>query len=129
MSLEAVIANLLNVASVKAITGDRISLAQRPADGGYPALVYNVEEIETMNHFSESGALRQGRVQVTALAVEPTAAVSLRQAVVNAMRHQRGTFAGHRVFDVLQDSSGGTERDNDAGIWMTTQDFVVTFYE
>lgn len=130
MSLESVTAALLNQASITAIAGNRISLHQRPSDGGYPAVVYMTVETDAVRMFSsDAGQLVRGRIQIAAIAVTPAESMSLMSTVVENLRHQRGTFGNHRVVDVLRDSSTGAERDNDAGVWMTTQDFVVTYYE
>lgn len=129
MSLEAITAALLNQAPITAIAGNRISLAQRPPDGGYPAIVYMTVETDPVRMFSAQRELIRGRIQVATIAVDAGGAMSLMQKVVENLRHKRGTFANHRVLDVLHDSTSGAERDNDAGVWMTTHDFVVTYYE
>lgn len=130
MSLEAITAALLNQAPITAIAGNRISLAQRPPDGGYPAIVYMTVETEAVRMFSSNaGELVRGRIQIATIAVTPAECMSLMDVVVQNLRYKRGEYAGHKVIDVLRDSSSGAERDNDAGVWMTTQDFVVTYYE
>lgn len=130
MSIEAITAKLLDQPSIKAIVGTRISLGQRPANGSYPALVYQTVDSEPILRMGppDQRELRKSRVQITVLAVDAPAAVNLRETVQSALRYMRGDMAGHLVLDVIEGPATGTDKDNDAGVWFTTADFHVTWY-
>jgi hypothetical protein len=130
VSIEAIAAALLAHADIRAVTGNRVSLAQRPADGAYPALVYQAEETRPMNRFGPEGQrlMFESKLTVTALATDAGGVISLRDLVVNKVRRVRGSIASHLVVDVVDETTTPADKDNDAGVWFAQQSFKVWWY-
>jgi hypothetical protein len=73
--------------------------------------------------------LLMSRVQVTALAENASGVDSVLSSVMSAMNLQSGTYASKSVVSVVRDLRTGIQKDNDAGIWYASQDFIIHFYE
>lgn len=131
MSAELITLEMLSVPAIKAIVGDRRAVSQLQQGTLMPALVY--ESISTMPvmtvNASYGAQLLISRVQVTALALDAAGVVSLLLAVMSAMNLKRGTYASKLVTSVVRDIRTGTARDNDAGVWFASQDFIINWYE
>lgn len=131
MSVELITSALLNVSGVTALVGTRRAVSQLPQGSAMPALVY--ESISTMPvitvNASYGAQLLMSRVQVTALALNAAGVDSLLSAVMSAMNLMSGSYAGKNVVSVVRDMRTGTARDNDAGVWFASQDFMLHWYE
>lgn len=131
MSAELITAALLNVSGVTSLVGTRRAVSQLPQGTAMPALVY--ESISTMPvmavNASFGAQLLTSRVQVTALAVNAAGVDSVLSAVMAAMNLKSGTYATKSVVSVVRDLRTGISKDNDAGIWYASQDFIIYFYE
>ena len=131
MSAELITAALLNVSGVTSLVGTRRAVSQLPQGTAMPALVY--ESISTMPvmtvNASFGAQLLMSRVQVTALAENASGVDSVLSSVMSAMNLQSGTYASKSVVSVVRDLRTGIQKDNDAGIWYASQDFIIHFYE
>ena len=131
MSAELITAALLNVSGVTSLVGTRRAVSQLPQGTAMPALVY--ESISTMPvmavNASFGAQLLMSRMQVTALADNAAAVDSVLSAVMVAMNLKSGTYATKSVVSVVRDLRTGISKDNDAGIWYASQDFIIHFYE
>ncbi|MDO8694841.1 MAG: DUF3168 domain-containing protein [Sheuella sp.] len=131
MSAELITSALLNVSDVTSIVGTRRSVSQLPQGTSMPALVY--ESISTMPvmtvNASNGAQLLMSRVQVTALALNAAGVDSVLSAVMSAMNLKSGTYAGKCVVSAVRDIRTGLAKDNDAGVWFGTQDFMIHWYE
>jgi branched-subunit amino acid transport protein len=131
MSAELITAALLNVSGVTSLVGTRRAVSQLPQGTTMPALVY--EAIDTMPvmmvNASFGAQLLMSRVQVTALADNAAGVDSVLSAVMSAMNLKSGTVAGKSVVSVVRDMRTGIQKDNDAGIWYASQDFIFHWYE
>ena len=131
MSAELITAALLNVSGVTSLVGTRRAVSQLPQGTTMPALVY--EAIDTMPvmmvNASFGAQLLMSRVQVTALADNAAGVDSVLAAVMAAMNLKSGTVASKTVVSVVRDMRTGIQKDNDAGIWYASQDFIFHWYE
>lgn len=131
MSAELITAALLNVSGVTSLVGTRRAVSQLPQGTAMPALVY--ESISTMPvmavNASFGAQLLMSRMQVTALADNAAGVDSVLSAVMVAMNLKSGTYATKSVVSVVRDLRTGISKDNDAGIWYASQDFIIHFYE
>ncbi len=131
MSAELIAASLLNVAGVTNLVGTRRALGVLPQNCAMPALVYSVVDttpIITMNAIA-GPQLLQSRIQVTALAATPAGVEQILAAVMAAMNLKSGTFATKAVAWTIRDIKSPLTRDNEAGLWYCSQDFVAHWYE
>lgn len=131
MSAELISASLLNVAGVTNLVGTRRALGVLPQNCAMPALVYSVVDttpIITMNAIA-GPQLLQSRIQVTALAATPAGVEQILAAVMAAMNLKSGTFATKAVAWTIRDIKSPLTRDNEAGLWYCSQDFVAHWYE
>jgi hypothetical protein len=48
---------------------------------------------------------------------------------MSAMNLKSGTVASKTVVSVVRDMRTGIQKDNDAGIWYASQDFIFHWYE
>ena len=74
--------------------------------------------------------MAQARIQVNPLAVTIGDVKAIHAAVRAAMdfKHQQ-IVAGKRVVSCRLDSIGPADRDNDAGIWTQSADYLLLWYE
>lgn len=131
MSIELITSALLNVPGVTAIVGDRRALSQLPQGAQMPALVYEgISSTPQITMNAASGPqLMVSRVQITALALNPGDVATIHAAVMLAMNLKSGTYAGKTVASVVRDLKTQVTKDNEAGIWYGSQDFMVHWYE
>ncbi len=131
MSAELITSALLNVSGVISLVGTRRAVSQLPQGSAMPALVY--ESISTMPvmtvNASNGAQLLLSRVQVTALALDAAGVDSLLSAVMSAMNLKSGAVTGKNVASVIRDMRTGLSKDNDAGVWFCSQDFMIHWYE
>ena len=131
MSAELITASLLNVAGVTTLVGTRRTLGVLPQNCAMPALVYSVVDtmpVVTMNAIA-GPQLLQSRIQVTALATTPASVEQILTAVMAAMNLKSGTYATKAVAWTIRDIKSPITRDNEAGLWYGSQDFVAHWYE
>lgn len=131
MGIEQIAGALLNVSGVTSIVGARRAVAQLPQGTAMPAIVYDVVStmpVITMNAAS-GPQLLISRVQVTALATTPGGVQDILTAVMAAMNLKSGTYAGCIVASVVRDLRTQITKDNEAGVWYASQDFMVHWYE
>lgn len=131
MSIEEITASLLNAPGVTSIVGGRRALSQLPQGTAMPAIVY--DGISTTPQITMNAAsgpqLLISRVQITALALSPVDVAAIHAAVMSAMNLKSGTFAGKQVSSVIRDLKTQVSKDNEAGVWYGSQDFIVHWYE
>ena len=131
MSIELIASALLNVPGVTAIVGDRRALSQLPQGTAMPAIVY--EGISTTPQLTMNAAsgpqLLISRVQITALALNPGDVAAIHTAAMAALNLKSGTYAGKQVASVIRDIKTQITKDNEAGVWYGSQDFMVHWYE
>lgn len=131
MGIEQIAGALLNVSGVTSIVGSRRAVAQLPQGTAMPSIVYDVVStmpVITMNAAS-GPQLLISRVQVTALADSADGVQTLLTAVIAAMNLKSGTYSGSVVASVVRDLRTQITKDNDAGVWYASQDFMVHWYE
>lgn len=131
MGIEQIAGALLNVSGVTSIVGARRAVAQLPQGTAMPAIVYDVVStmpVITMNAAS-GPQLLISRVQVTALADNSDGVQTLLTAVMVALNLKSGTYSGSVVASVVRDLRTQITKDNEAGVWYASQDFIVHWYE
>lgn len=131
MSAEKVITALLKAApGVTALVGPRIFAGVIPQGTALPACAYNhistVERNQALS-MNEAVTVATSRIEVAAHAKDYPTQKALLSAIRTACRNKRGVFNGVTVESVLADTVGPDLRDDDAGIYMQTMDFKVTF--
>lgn len=111
-------------------TSDRIVAGVVPQGTALPAVA--ISEVSSMDrNIPSPGALRYvtSRVQVTALAANYASQKTLLGYVRKACADQVGTIASINSVAVHTDSTGPDFNDPDAGFYMQSQDFIVSFSE
>lgn len=68
-------------------------------------------------------------MQVTALADTSDGVQALLTAVMVALNLKNGTYSGSVVASVVRDLKTQITKDNEAGVWYASQDFMVHWYE
>ena len=71
----------------------------------------------------------RSRIQVTALASLPGGVDQVLTAVMTALNLKSGTYATKTVIAVVRDMRTQIIKDNDAGVWYASQDFIAHWYE
>lgn len=130
MSAELITAALLNVAGVTGLVGTRVACAQLPQNTALPALVYDVvDDVPLLPINASAGPqLMQSRVQLTALAITLGECASVQAAVLAALNLKSGSIAGKTVVSVVEDFAGPRTHDDDASVWASPKDFIITWY-
>lgn len=123
---------LRSLPALAALVGNRIALAQLPQGTQYPALVFTVVDAvpqPVVDPFNRSQRVR-ARVQMNALAAD-MAGVKAIQAVLRTaldFQHQR-QIDGKTVVSSRADILGPSSKDNEAGVYTQSQDYVIHYYE
>ena len=128
MKAEAILYALLTGAGpVTAIVGTRIYPAMLPLGIATPAIV--VELVSSVHagriDATASTHLYRSRMQVNLLGPDYAVLYTLRAAVIDALRFQRGAIAGATVHTVATDNEGPVTFDEQLGIFNRPLDFVV----
>lgn len=132
MNPELIVAALLNVAGVNALVGNRKALGQLPQNTAYPAVVYQVVSgvPQPILSFSGQPQMAQARIQINPLATTIGEIKAIHAAIRAAMDFKlQQIVAGKRVVSCRLDSIGPADRDNDAGIWTQSADYLLMYYE
>jgi hypothetical protein len=133
MSAEKVLNALLkaDAALVALVGADNIFPGVIPQGTELPAVAYNhISTVErTTLAMNESKVVTTSRIEVAVQAKTYPSQKAVLAAVRAACKNRQGTIAGVYVHSVLRDTVGPDMRDDDAGIYMQTIDFKVTFDE
>lgn len=131
MSIEKITASLLDVTGVTSIVGGRRAPSQLPQNTAMPALVYDAVSTNPvmMINAASGPQLLISRVQVTALSESSDGVHTLLTAIMTALNLKSGTYAGKAVASVVRDMRTQISKDNDAGVWFASQDFMIHWYE
>jgi hypothetical protein len=128
---ELIVAAMLNQSTITALVGARRALARLPQNSKYPGLVYQVIDAEprpALNYQMDNMA--QARIQINPLAVTLPEVKNIHavvRAAIDFSHHQQ--FAGKTVVSCRFDNLGPTDRDDDAGIWTQSADYILQWYE
>jgi hypothetical protein len=129
VSAEAVTYALLSAASaVTAVVSDRIYPGQLPLEAQPPAIVYELIDAVPEGNIDtfEATHVTRSRVQVNLIAADYAVLHNtLRNAVVGAMRNQRGTFGGVVVHAIMLDHDGTPNFDQGVELWHRPIDFII----
>lgn len=130
MSAEAAVYALLSAsAPVVAVVGDRIYPHHIPQEvRTLPALVYDLISAVPEGNIDALQAthVTQSRVQVSMIGRNAEVLHNtLRDAVVGALRNQRGTFGSTEVHAILLDHDGTPTFDPQSEIWHRPIDFFI----
>jgi len=128
MSAEAVTYALLTGAGpVTSVVGTRIYPAMLPEGIATPAIVYSLVTAVPLPAIDATSPthLTRSRVQVDLLGSDFAQLRSLRDAVVAALRFQRGTQGGYFVNAVWLDHEGPITHDEQLSLWHRPVDFIV----
>ncbi len=133
MNPEALIgAWLPTIPGLVALVGTRIALAQLPQGTTYPALVYTVIDAipePTVNPFA-SPQLVRARVQFNPLGATMSTVKAIQLALRDGIDFtHRQTKGGKFVVSCRADMLGPTSKDNEAGVYTQSQDYVLRYYE
>lgn len=141
MGIEAGLVTYLNArAGLMAIVGTRIypQLVPQAAQGSdnYPAVTYQVIDEPNEHYLGGVSQLAHPRVQITAWARTFLAALSIRDALVDALDGFAGTMGTFSVSPCLKIDEGDMPEDSDASpglqtarVWGRRIDFEIWFNE
>lgn len=130
MKAEAVVYALLSGAGlVTSIVGDRIYPAMLPLGKAVPAIIYELISSVHQGRIDAQAAthLYRSRMQINLLADQYSYALllTLRSAVIDALRFQRGAIAGATVHTISPDSEGAITFDEQTKLFNRPLDFIV----
>lgn len=132
MNAEIIVANLLNVAGITDLVGNRRALGQLPQNSAMPALVYQViDGVPEPNVAFQFGDQRAfARIQINPLALTIPELKSINAAVRAALdfKHQQ-TVAGKLIISCRFDTIREISRDLDSGVWTQPVDYILRYYE
>lgn len=122
----AAYALLSGAGAVTAIVQTRIYPVEVPMGQSMPALAYELVSAVPKGALDASAPthLTRSRVRVNLVGADFDALRSLRDAVVSALRHQRGTFGGTEVHAVFLDYEGPVTFDQPLGLYTRPVDFM-----
>lgn len=132
MRAERVIKTLLEAtAGVTSVVGTRIYGGQIPQDPQLPAISYTkISAIDIPPISASAGQnIAQGRVQVTAFAVDYPTTKTLLEAVYQGLRYRSGTIDTVVVISVMPDVEGPDIYDPELLQFYQSRDFLVTHYQ
>jgi hypothetical protein len=130
MSAALLAGALLSAPNIVTLVGPRRALDQLPQGSAMPAVVYDIDSSPVVPINAAAGPqLMRSRMSVVALGASVADVEAVRSAVREAINLTNGVVAGHRVVSVVRDVETSISRDNDAGVWMGSTDYVLHFYE
>ena len=129
MKAEAAIRALLmaHAPLTAVVPSTRILPGLIPLDTPLPAIAYNFISGVPSKSIDMSTQIVRARIQVT---VQTTSYAQQKQIIgliQDACDAKQGTIAGFHIDSVLADITGPDLRDDDAGLFMQTTDFIVKF--
>lgn len=132
MSDFAIAAALMKDASLAALVGKRVALAQLDQGTPYPALVYQLVSSNARPYLA--GQQEPGkttfRLQLNPLAKTINEITAIHAAARTlCMRLDGETVAGCRIIHVEAATVGNYDKDNAAGVWTRPADYLITFEE
>ena len=131
MKAEKVITYLLtNDSALNAVVADeKIYPGYIPLNTALPAIAYNSISAFPTKEIGMSNMLKTVRIEVTVQTKSYSQQKSVMQLIRAACDAKQGTISGVDVDSCLADLEGPDMRDDDAGIYMQTQDFIIKFRE
>lgn len=131
MNPELVIAALLSQAGVTAVIGTRKALGQLPQSIAYPALVYQIISAVPQPNLAANGSqLCMARIQLNPWASTIAEVKEIHAAIRTAIDFKRqAVFSGKLVVSCRVESMDGVEKDNEAGLWTQSVDYMLYYYE
>lgn len=137
MSGSSIVGTLLraNAALIAVVPVARIKNGVIPIGTALPAIsIQEVDAVETRTVRMTETPLTRSRVQVTVQTKDVPGVISgyqQQKEVLNLVRkalpHTRGTVGSYSVDSILPDSAGPDMQEVEAGIYMQSRDFLVTF--
>lgn len=131
MSGAAIVGTLLRANSnlIAVVPAAKIFNGVIPIATVLPALsIIEVDAVETRSvRMAVDEVLTRSRVQVTVQAKAYATQKQVLELVRKALPHTRGTVGSYWVDSILPDSAGPDMQEVDAGIYMQSRDFLVTF--
>lgn len=126
----AVYALLTGAGAVTSIVGTRVYPVVLPERQPTPAVVYELVAAVNQGRIDAQAAthLMRSRVQINLLSKDYAVLRTLREAVVSALRFQRGTVAGCVVHAITHEGDGPTSFDHELAVFHRYVDFHV-FHE
>jgi len=131
MTPELIIASFLSDSTISAIVDDRIACAQLPKESNFPAIVYNVIDTIPEAHVNfREAQIARARVQITAIATTIAEMKSIHAAIRTLMDFQHQvTHRGYLVVSSRFAIMTQVEKDNEAGLWVQSADYIIRYYE
>ena len=112
---------------IAVVAASKITAGVLPYGTSLPAI--QLTHISTVwdSEISAQSEYGTSRVQVTVLADDYPQQYQVMDLVLDAITRTRGTINGVNVDCIIRDSGGQDFSDNDAGIFMQTQDYFVKY--
>lgn len=128
---EAVKARLGAVSGVTSLISTRVYPVKLPQSATLPAVTYQRVSTIRENAMAADPGVARTRLQVTCAADSYSGLKAVTEAVRAALQRYRGTVGGVVVLDVFLDNETDLfgEEENDAGVYLTAQDFIVIHRE
>lgn len=119
-----------NAPLVAVVSTARIQAGLVPQGTALPAIA--VTHVSTVRRQHIAAAAKEyciARVQVTVMAADYPTVKSVLALVRSALPRTRGTVNGVALVSLVKDMDGPDFRDDEAGIFMQSVDYIVTFNE
>ena len=133
MTPELVVAGFLEGDStVVGLVGTRIAASQLPQNTTYPAIVYETVDIipDPNLNYADGQDLLKARMAITVIAATIPVLKSVHAAIRTAMDHKYlVTVATKTVRSSRLALLGPLDRDNEAGLWVQTADYIIAYYD
>ena len=130
MTPELIIKNLITVAGVTALVGDRIACELLPQNSSYPALVYSVISDVPQYTLNVKGDAQysRARIQINPIAKTIAEVKAVHAAILAAINWtiNQDTIE-NRILSCWRDSTGALSRDDDLGLWTQPADFMLLY--
>jgi hypothetical protein len=129
VSAESIAYALLTAdAGIAAAVGARVFPGVLPQGQTLPAIVFELVSATPLPVIDATVAthLMRSRVQINLLGPDYAALHTLRDTVVLAVRHQRGTIGGDVVHSTLLDYEGPVSFDDALQTWQRPIDLIIT---
>jgi hypothetical protein len=132
MNPEIIVAAMLNDPGVNSLVFTRKALSQLPQNTGFPAVVYRIVDAfpEPELAFNSQSQKVKARVQINPLGTTIADVKSIHAAIRQALdfKHHQ-IFAGKTVISCRFEMLGAMDKDNDAGVWTQSADYILVYKE
>lgn len=131
MNAELIILELLKKPEVAALT-NKVAVSQLPQNSTYPAMVLNIINNIPAPNLAGKKQIQttKARAQINIVANNIQETKDISAAVRDVLDFvQDEIVAGKKVVSIRYAGCGPTDKDNEAGLWVCSHDYLLHYYE